>query len=158
MLVFVYFSPCVVLLFLTWVSYYKHAQLPTLTVQRFFSSALRSFPGPWYSKWTNLVLKYHVLMGRRAFYIHDLHRRYGSVVRTAPNELDVSDLESFREIHKITGGFLKSPWYQKMRETPVPDTFTFIDPKAHAARRRLLARPFSNSSLRAAWEEFVKDR
>ena len=32
------------------------------------------------------------------------------------------------------------------------------DPKQHAARRRLLARPFSTSSLRANWETLVKEK
>ena len=118
---------------------------------------MRVFPGPWYSKFTNLVLKYYVLNGKRLHYIHRLHQRYGSVVRIAPYEADFADLESFREIHKIANGFLKSPWYQSFRDQPALDIFTLTDPKAHAARRRLMARPFSYSSLREHWEDLVRD-
>lgn len=43
--------------------------------------------------------------GRRMHYIHHLHQRYGSVVRIAPNEVAVADLEAFSQIHRIGSGF-----------------------------------------------------
>ena len=46
---------------------------------------------------------------RRIHYIHSLHQSYGSVVRIAPAEVATSDFESFREIHRIKSGYLKSP-------------------------------------------------
>jgi cytochrome P450 len=100
-------------------------------------------------------LKYNVICGRRIHYIHSLHEKYGHVVRTGPEEVDFSDFQSFKEIHRIGGRFLKSPWYQKFRDAPVLATFSMLDPKQHAARRKLLARPFSNTSLRENWEQVV---
>lgn len=40
-------------------------------------SPLSCVPGPWYSKWTSLVLTYHWLRGQRAQYVQRLHERYG---------------------------------------------------------------------------------
>ncbi|KAH8808973.1 cytochrome P450 monooxygenase, partial [Xylogone sp. PMI_703] len=122
------------------------------------TSSTRKLPGPWYSQFTNLVLKYHTLRGRRMHYIHALHQRYGPAVRTAPFEADFTDLESFREIHRIAGGFVKSQWYQRTFDRPALDIFTIINPKDHAARRRLMAQPFSYSSLRANWEPLIRER
>jgi hypothetical protein len=38
---------------------------------------LSHIPGPWYSRLTSLVLMYHWLRGRRAFYVQELHEKYG---------------------------------------------------------------------------------
>ncbi|KAM0543145.1 hypothetical protein ACHAPJ_012487 [Fusarium lateritium] len=92
----------------------------------------------------------------RIHYIHGLHERYGPIVRTTPWEADFSDLESFKTIHKISNGFLKSPWYQSFRNQPAKDLFTFLDAKAHAQRRKLMARPFSRSALKSNWEGMVR--
>lgn len=41
------------------------------------SSPLAKVPGPWYSKFTELVLRWHWLQGKRAKYVHSLHQKYG---------------------------------------------------------------------------------
>ncbi|CCC10599.1 unnamed protein product [Sordaria macrospora k-hell] len=50
------------------------------------TSPLSSLPGPFYTKLTSLIRKYHELRATRTRYIHALHLRYGPVVRVAPNE------------------------------------------------------------------------
>lgn len=42
------------------------------------SGPLSKIPGPWYSSFTDSVLRYHWLTGRRAKYVHSLHEKYGS--------------------------------------------------------------------------------
>jgi cytochrome P450 len=115
-------------------------------------------PGPWYAKFTNLWLKFQVLQGRRLHYLHDMHIKYGNTVRTAPTEVDVTGVESFREVHRISSGFLKSPWYTRFRDSEVADVFSMIDPKVHSVRRKLFARSFTNTSLRQHWEQTVQER
>jgi cytochrome P450 len=73
-------------------------------------------------------------------------------VRISPVEVAVADFDSFREIHRIKSGYLKSPWYQQFGP---PGVFTMIDPYQHAKRRQLLARGFSKSYLRQNWEHMV---
>lgn len=42
------------------------------------SRPLARVPGPWYSNFTELVLRYHWLAGKRAKYVHALHQKYGT--------------------------------------------------------------------------------
>ncbi|TDZ17285.1 putative sterigmatocystin biosynthesis P450 monooxygenase STCB [Colletotrichum orbiculare MAFF 240422] len=124
------------------------------------TSPLRHVPGPFYTLFTRYPLKYHVLAGRRIFFVHDLHSRYGPVVRISPTEVALSDPDSFAAIHRIGGGFLKSPWYDLSTlydgsESPV---FSLLDPKKHAERRKLFARVFAKQSLRREWERDVREK
>ncbi|CAG9984581.1 unnamed protein product [Clonostachys byssicola] len=121
-------------------------------------SPLRSIPGPWYSHFTSIVLKGYILAGRRIHYVDSLHRKYGTVVRLSPDEVAISDLEAFSQIHKIGSGFIKSAWYDKLRFGREPGIFFMRNPHQHAARRRLFARAFSNNSLTTHWEPDIRQK
>lgn len=41
------------------------------------TNPISKVPGPWYSKWTDLVARYHYFTGQKVFYVHGLHKRYG---------------------------------------------------------------------------------
>jgi cytochrome P450 len=120
------------------------------------TSPLSKLPGPAYSKYTNSVLRYHVLSGRRIFYVDGLHRQYGGVVRIAPNEVAISDIAGVSQIHKIGSGFLKTSFYENLTPARNPGIFAMRDPHAHSARRKLFARAFSNTSMRNNWEAEVR--
>lgn len=126
----------------------------TKILKRVFFSPLRHLPGPRYTALTGLVLRMHALKGHRSQWVNQLHQKYGPVVRIAPDEVDISDFDGFREIHKIGSAFVKSSWYIKFREAV--NCFTATDPHVHARKRRLLSRPFSNTSLREHWEPTVR--
>lgn len=115
-------------------------------------------PGPWYSRYTDAVLKYHIFTGRRIHYIHDLHHRYGSVVRISPNEVEVSDAAAYREVHRVGSGFVKAPWYDTSTPGMESNVFSMTNVQEHAARRRLLAHPFSRSSLLSHFQGLVTER
>src|SRR4051794_14834148 len=51
--------------------------LSQIILYNVFGNPLSRLPGPWYTKWTSGVLKYHIVKGSRALYIHDLHHKYG---------------------------------------------------------------------------------
>lgn len=104
------------------------------------------------------MLKYKIVTGQRIFYVHDLHKRYGPVVRIEPHEVDVCDLDAFREVHRIGSGFVKSEWYDLSTPGIEDNVFAMTNVQKHAARRRLLARPFSRSSLMANFESLVTER
>jgi cytochrome P450 len=123
-----------------------------------YSSPISRIPGPWYSRYTKLVLGYHILTGRRMFYIDDLHQMYGSVVRITPTEVAVADMAGVTQIHKIGSGFLKSSFYDLLvpSASETPGLFAMRDPHAHGIRRKFFARPFSNTSLKTHWEQEVR--
>lgn len=121
-------------------------------------SPISQLPGTWHSKYTNLVLRFHVLSGRRIFYVDDLHRKYGDVVRIAPNQVAIADVAGVSQIHKIGSGFLKSSFYTDLTPAREPGIFAMQNPHDHAARRKLFARAFSNSSLKGNWEAEIRHK
>lgn len=130
-------------------------------MQRAFFTPLRAIPGPWHASLCNWRLKIAVLSGARADYIHALHQQYGPIVRVAPNEIAVNDPASFKEIHRIGSGFLKTNWYEYLNTNGVgkcPGVFNMTNSKDHAARRKLLARGFSQRYLREQWEDIVREK
>lgn len=125
---------------------------------RSLNNPLNKVPGPLYARFTNLPLKAAVISGRRIYHVHALHERYGPLVRIAPSEVAVADAQAFKLIHGVNSGFEKSPWYKDMVSIGREGVFTMANNKTHAARRRLLSRPFSKSHLRQHWEVVAKER
>ncbi|GFF77359.1 hypothetical protein CNMCM6936_002355 [Aspergillus lentulus] len=122
------------------------------------NSPLRLIPGPFFTKLTRLPLKLSIISGRRIYFVHHLHEKYGPIVRISPNEVSISSIADFKEIHRIGAGFLKSEWYSKFVMSQRPGVFDMRDPAAHAARRKLFARAFSKSELRNTWEKVVREK
>ena len=98
------------------------------------------------------------MTGQRIFYIDSLHKKYGPIVRLSPFEVGVSDLNGFREVHKIGTKYLKSTWYQRLANFPKAGVFTMIDPREHGPRRKLLSRSFSRTYLVENWEPVVREK
>lgn len=93
-------------------------------------------------------------------HIHDLHARYGPVVRISPSDVSVSSPEGFAAVHRVGSGFLKSSWYE---DSTHPDggessISAMSDPRKHSQRRRLLARAFTRRSLRGDWEVVLREK
>ncbi|KAF7879839.1 uncharacterized protein EAF02_008009 [Botrytis sinoallii] len=122
-----------------------------------YLTPLRKIPGPWYARFTNLVLKYYVFTGRRIQYVHSLHQAYGHIVLITPNEVSCSSLPSFKTIHRISKPFVKSTWYQKFVNGPV-GVFSMIDVKDHGVRRKMFSHAFSKSSLKVTWESEIRKK
>jgi hypothetical protein len=75
-------------------------------------SPLWSVPGPKYSAFTSLVLKWKELRAQRTTYIHELHQKYGQVVRVAPNEVSFTSIAAVKEIYCSGGsGYDKTEFY-----------------------------------------------
>ncbi|KAL3594392.1 hypothetical protein FPOAC2_08705 [Fusarium poae] len=132
--------------------------MASYTLATSLSSPLRRLPGPWYTHFTHLILKFHIVTGNRIHYVHSLHQIYGSVVRLSPHEVSVSDVEAVSAVHKIGAGFLKSAWYDGITPGREPGIFAMRDPHQHSARRRLFARAFSNGSLLTNWEPEIRKK
>lgn len=76
------------------------------------TSPLAKLPGPKLSILTSLLLKWHELKANRREYIHDLHVRYGPVVRVAPNEVSFTSPAAVKEIYCSGGsGYDKTEFY-----------------------------------------------
>ncbi|ROT37832.1 cytochrome P450 [Sodiomyces alkalinus F11] len=104
-------------------------------------------PGPWYTMWTDVVLRYNMFYGRRGQYVHKLHAKYGPVVRIGPNQVDMTDMQAYKTIYSTREVFLKSPWYKVLTGNVVDAMFTTSDPHHHRRIRRLLSAPLSEAAL-----------
>ncbi|KAF6832232.1 cytochrome p450 monooxygenase [Colletotrichum plurivorum] len=120
------------------------------------TSPLKYVPGPWYTHFTHYVLKYHVVLGRRIFYVDDLHRRYGEIVRLSPDEISVASVDGHKQIYATSSPCAKHEWYLRFGGHPYPGLFTMSNRREHAERRGMFARAFSKSQLRSQWEEVIK--
>ena len=105
-----------------------------------------------------MPLKKAIVGGRRIFFIHDLHQKYGDVVRIAPDEVSVADVDGFKQIHAHTAKFVKNKWYEELTIFPRHSVFTMQTKETHAARRKLFAKGFSKSYLRDNYESIVADK
>ncbi|KAK3384141.1 cytochrome P450 [Lasiosphaeria ovina] len=106
-------------------------------------------PGPWYTKYTSLVLKYHLLSGDQPKYVHRLHNKYGDTVRVAPDEVYVTDLAAVKEIYSVKEVFRKTKWYTDLTTNESHNMFNTNNIELHRKYRRLLSGPMSETSLKA---------
>lgn len=60
---------------------------------------LKSFPGPWTHKITDLPSAWKLSNGEQHSHYHRLAQKYGSVVRVAPNELLFTGPDAWEDIY-----------------------------------------------------------
>ena len=65
-----------------------------------YASPLRDVQGPWLARFTRLWYAMSAY-SRKSHEIHvDLHKKYGPIVRIAPNEYSIDDLEASKIIYR----------------------------------------------------------
>ncbi|KAH0847707.1 cytochrome P450 monooxygenase [Fonsecaea pedrosoi] len=114
-------------------------------------SPLAKLPGPKYTAWTSLVLKYREFTHGRRLYIHDLHQKYGAVVRLSPDEVSFSSADAAKEIYMSGGsGYDKTPFYSLFTQFGTRTLFSTL-PRAENCWLTLLGgggRPFQHSYMK----------
>ena len=73
--------------------------------------------------------------------------RTGPIVRYAPGQVDVSDIDAVRAVHKVKGGYRKSDWYLSLAPPGVLTLMNITEPSIHTVWRRLLGGPFQDNYL-----------
>lgn len=117
------------------------------TLYQLLTSPLRSVPGPFIARFTDLWYLYHLRRGNFEVVNQDLHKKYGSIVRYGPNRYSFNSLDAGKAIYWHGTSFEKSSWYDSWKK---PDQWTlFADRniRRHAANRRLYQNTYSMSSL-----------
>lgn len=105
-------------------------------------------PGPWYSRWTGLVLRYHWVRGQRSIYVHKLHGKYGRIVRIGPDEVSLCDISALQAVYSARETFRKTPWYIDF-VFGVENIFSTSSPDLHRTARRALAAPMADAAVHA---------
>lgn len=77
-----------------------------------------------------------------------LHQVYGSIVRVAPNELAINDVEAIKLIYGTSSLCTKGPWYDGPASSgDARSVQSTRDPEVHRWRRRIWAPAFSVTAI-----------
>ncbi|KAL2132356.1 hypothetical protein VTI74DRAFT_3927 [Chaetomium olivicolor] len=113
---------------------------------------LRHYPGPLVMGATRWGYSLRHMSGTLAFDMLALHRRYGPVVRIAPNELAFSDPQAWKDImgHLRGSDGAEMPKWDKFYRPveDVPRDIVNAGREEHALLRRTMAHGFSDRSMR----------
>jgi hypothetical protein len=124
----------VVILFLGWIIISPLFKLPEI-------------PGPKTYAVTQWQLAYDEWKGIRTRTIHQIHQKYGPVVRVGPNEISCNSLSALKTIYGAGSGFERTSFYRMFDVYGHQNLFTFGSPKAHGERKKLLNHAYSKSSI-----------
>lgn len=72
-----------------------------------YVTPLREVPGPWLARFTRIWLLKAINSRKYQDINIDLHRKYGPVVRIAPNEYSIDDLEASKIIYRSRDQLVK---------------------------------------------------
>jgi Cytochrome P450 len=128
--------------------------LPALVVlrciYRLYVHPLSVVPGPKIAALTSLWLAYHTYVGDESSVIFDLHKKYGPIIRVAPNDVDIDDGDAVDPIYVAQGGFPKTPQYSKFDIDGHTTIFSSLTLPDRAQRAKAVAPLFSTASIRNA--------
>ncbi|TFB00394.1 Trichodiene oxygenase [Trichoderma ghanense] len=108
---------------------------------------LRHIPGPLIARLTPTWYWYIAWKGIECRVIAALHKKYGPVVRIAPNEIDISDGAAVPPVYVDNGGFLKVPAYRNFDIDGFPTIFSAVDHAHRAIRAKAVAPLFSQQAI-----------
>ena len=112
---------------------------------------LSKIPGPRWSAVSSIPYLLATFAGNQPFYLHDLHEKYGDVVRIAPDSLSFSDPDAAKEL------YVERPGATELRKDPQVYTvslngaYSILNVPNHADHiryRRLLNPGFSDRAIR----------
>ncbi|EPE34936.1 Cytochrome P450 [Glarea lozoyensis ATCC 20868] len=128
---------------------YVSGLISSIVTYRLLFHRLGKFPGPFYlriTKWNHTWLL--IFKGARNYQIVDeWHAKYGSIVRTGPNELSITNPEAVAHILGSTSRCKKTGWYDCINK-PNKSLNLERDRVVHDARRKIWDRGFSTKALR----------
>ncbi|ETS76877.1 hypothetical protein PFICI_10751 [Pestalotiopsis fici W106-1] len=128
----------------------------TLILVRPFVSPLRSIPGPFVTRFTDLWYLAKIRRGDFELTNKRLHDQYGPIVRYGPNRFSFATLDAGKIIYGHASPFPKSSWYSAWKSPGAWTLFADQNEKRHAANRRLLQHTYSLSSL-VTYEPYVDE-
>lgn len=117
----------------------------------YHSGGLWHIPGPFLRSVSTIPRIISVYIGASQEDDLHLHRRYGRIVRTAPNQLSISDPDEIKQIYGTGTHFLKSPFYSLSEahdeEGLIPDPFILKDMKKHTYMKRNASNAYAMHGL-----------
>ncbi|KAK4109835.1 cytochrome P450 [Canariomyces notabilis] len=121
-----------------------------------YASPLRKYPGPFLASVSRLWKVKSTASGRTHLEHIALHRKYGPIVRIAPNEVSVSSPEAARTLLSAGKRFFKTPFYGVFPPPENPDIFTETREDVHAIKKRVANVPYSMTAMQQL-SPFIND-
>ncbi|KAI0712109.1 cytochrome P450 [Earliella scabrosa] len=118
---------------------------------------LARYPGPFIYRLSKLAFAWTASDGKQYVHLHQLHERYGDIVRIGPNEVSLRDAAA---IVPLLGpnGLPKGPhWAGRNMTDSAQQLVSLVDIREHARRRRPWNRAFSTAALKG-YEEILAPR
>lgn len=114
-----------------------------------FLHPLRKLPGPLLGRATILLMQKKSVTGRLPFWIHELHNKYGPIVRYSPNEVSIIDPGVVKQVygHGKSAFSKQAVWYGP-DEMGDPPGILRADAESHGRQRKLVSHAFSEKALR----------
>jgi hypothetical protein len=125
-------------------------------VYRLYYHPLSCIPGPKIAACTSLWLAYHTYIGDECTVVFNLHRKYGPVLRVAPNDVDIAGADAIEPIYIARGGFPKARAYSKFDIDGHTTIFSTLTLPERASRAKAVAPLFSTASLRQSEKDLSK--
>ncbi|KUJ11447.1 cytochrome P450 [Mollisia scopiformis] len=117
----------------------------------YFTSPIKSIPGPFFAKFTNLWRFFDTYGGRPELTQQMLHEKYGNAVRLGPNIVSISDPKLLRTLYNTRGDFLKSKFYTlndtKVGSQIIHNVFSTLSNEFHASAMRPIQKFYKMSSV-----------
>lgn len=108
---------------------------------------LGHIPGPFIARLTPIWYWYLTWKGIECTVITGLHKKYGPVVRIAPNEIDISDGAAVNPIYVDNGGFRKIAGYRNFDINGFPTIFSVTDHTHRAIRAKAVSPLFAQQAI-----------
>ena len=121
--------------------------LITRALYKRYASPLRKYPGPLVASFSRLWKVASTASGNTHWHHIDLHRKYGPVVRIAPNEVSLSSPEAARNLLSAGKRFFKTDFYGVFPPPENPDIFTEVREDVHAQKKRVANVPYSMAAM-----------
>ncbi|KAI1084164.1 cytochrome P450 [Whalleya microplaca] len=122
-----------------------------LSVYRLWFHPLAKYPGPKLAAISEIWFAWAWTTGRYPTILEEAHKKYGDVIRIAPNELSFGTAQAHRDIYSYPSK-TKKP-FQKCgtfyNNGDVTNIFYELDHVEHAKMRKVLAPGFSGTSMRS---------
>ncbi|KAH8911608.1 cytochrome P450 [Coniochaeta sp. PMI_546] len=128
----------------------------TRALYKRYASPLRKYPGPFLASFSRLWKVISTASGRTHLEHIELHRKYGPVVRIAPNEVSIASPEAARMLLSAGKGFHKTDFYGVFPPPENPDIFTETREDVHAQKKRVANVPYSMAAMQQL-SPFIND-
>ncbi|KAF2732787.1 cytochrome P450 [Polyplosphaeria fusca] len=127
---------------------YFGALISSILIYRAFFHRLCQFPGPFFARLSKLYALNVTSKGPYYEGVDRLHQKYGSIVRTGPQELSIVDVDAISVLNSGTSKAKKSAWYDHSRFIEGVSLHTARDKTYHREIRKSWDKALGASSLR----------